>query len=110
VLHFPRLRGHKGNVTDCCFMSTHNVLITRFGLFVFHCWGNFPSSRFSSFVSSKDSLVKLWDLDTQHCFQTLVGHRSEVWRRNRRGGRAEWREGREGEDERKGERKGSKEE
>ena len=22
--------------------------------------------------------MKLWDLDTQHCFQTLVGHRSEV--------------------------------
>lgn len=38
--------------------------------------------------SSKDTLVKLWDLDTQHCFQTLVGHRSEVGplvRRQRRG-------------------------
>ena len=23
--------------------------------------------------------MKLWDLDTQHCFQTIVGHRSEVW-------------------------------
>ena len=30
-------------------------------------------------VSSTDTLIKLWDLDTQHCFQTLVGHRSEVW-------------------------------
>jgi len=29
--------------------------------------------------SSKDSLVKLWDLQTQHCVETLVGHRSEVW-------------------------------
>ena len=28
--------------------------------------------------SSKDTVTKLWDLDTQHCFQTLVGHRSEV--------------------------------
>ena len=28
--------------------------------------------------SSKDSFVKWWDLDTQHCFKTLVGHRSEV--------------------------------
>jgi U3 small nucleolar RNA-associated protein 12 len=24
-------------------------------------------------------LVKFWDLGTQHCFKTLVGHRSEVW-------------------------------
>ena len=24
-------------------------------------------------------MVKLWDLSTQHCYQTLVGHRSEVW-------------------------------
>lgn len=23
-------------------------------------------------------LVKFWDLDTQHCFLTLVGHKSEV--------------------------------
>lgn len=22
--------------------------------------------------------MKLWDLETQHCFQTIVGHRSEV--------------------------------
>ena len=30
------------------------------------------------FFSSKDTLVKFWDLDTQHCFKTLVGHRTEV--------------------------------
>ncbi|XP_073166493.1 WD repeat-containing protein 3 isoform X5 [Lepidochelys kempii] len=29
--------------------------------------------------SGKDTLVKWWDLDTQHCFKTLVGHRTEVW-------------------------------
>ena len=28
--------------------------------------------------SSKDGLLKLWDLDTQHCLQNLVGHRHEV--------------------------------
>lgn len=38
-------------------MSTQNVLIT----------------------SSKDTFVKFWDLDTQHCFKTLIGHRTEVW-------------------------------
>jgi U3 small nucleolar RNA-associated protein 12 len=30
-------------------------------------------------TSSKDTLVKLWDLSTQHCVQTLVAHPSEVW-------------------------------
>ena len=29
--------------------------------------------------SSKDTFVKFWDLDTQHCFKTLVGHKTEVW-------------------------------
>lgn len=28
---------------------------------------------------SKDALGKVWDLSTQHCVQTLTGHRSEVW-------------------------------
>jgi U3 small nucleolar RNA-associated protein 12 len=28
---------------------------------------------------SKDTLLKVWDLETQHCIQTVLGHRSEVW-------------------------------
>lgn len=52
-----RLIGHKGPITRTVFMSTQNVLIT----------------------SSKDTLVKFWDLDTQHCFKTLIGHRTELW-------------------------------
>lgn len=28
--------------------------------------------------SSKDTFVKFWDLETQHCFKTLVGHPTEV--------------------------------
>ncbi|CAM9131662.1 unnamed protein product, partial [Phaeothamnion confervicola] len=28
---------------------------------------------------SKDTLVKIWDLDSQLCVQTIIGHRSEVW-------------------------------
>ena len=23
--------------------------------------------------------LKIWDLDTQHCVQTIVGHHSEIW-------------------------------
>ncbi|CAG8547930.1 5569_t:CDS:10, partial [Racocetra fulgida] len=29
--------------------------------------------------SSKDTLLKLWDLSTQHCMETVVAHRSEIW-------------------------------
>jgi WD40 repeat protein len=29
--------------------------------------------------SSKDTLIKVWDLETQHCTQTVVGHRKEIW-------------------------------
>ena len=28
---------------------------------------------------SKDSHVRVWDLDTQHCSQTLVGFGGEIW-------------------------------
>jgi U3 small nucleolar RNA-associated protein 12 len=30
-------------------------------------------------TSSKDTFMKLWDLSTQHCIQTIVAHRSEIW-------------------------------
>ena len=53
-----RLRGHRGQVTDLAFLHhPANKLVT----------------------CSKDELVKVWDLDTQHCCQTVVGHRGEVW-------------------------------
>ena len=58
-----RLKGHKDGVTGLVFIEgggeegvpTHVVSV------------------------SKDALVKVWELTTQHCVQTLVGHRSEVW-------------------------------
>lgn len=51
-----RLVGHRGPITTLQFMQQQPVLIS----------------------SSKDTFVKFWDLDTQHCFKTLVGHRTEV--------------------------------
>lgn len=32
---------------------------------------------------SKDTFVKFWDLDTEHNFRTLVGHRTEVNKYNK---------------------------
>lgn len=51
-----RLTGHKGIVTQICFLKKYNILVS----------------------GSKDTFVKFWDLDTNHCFKTLVGHRTEV--------------------------------
>ncbi|NWX86563.1 WDR3 protein, partial [Nothoprocta ornata] len=51
-----RLKGHKDAITQVLFLK-RNLLVT----------------------SGKDTLVKWWDLDTHHCFKTLVGHRTEVW-------------------------------
>lgn len=44
----------------------------------------FPSQVFLSTANalvtcSKDSAVRVWDLETQHCSQTVVGHKGEVW-------------------------------
>lgn len=51
-----RLNGHKGVITKLIFMKEHNIIIS----------------------ASKDTFVKFWDLDTEHNFKTLVGHKSEV--------------------------------
>ena len=41
---------------------------------------SFMSSQENVVVSSsKDTFVKFWDLQTQHCFKTLTGHLTEVW-------------------------------
>jgi U3 small nucleolar RNA-associated protein 12 len=30
-------------------------------------------------TTSKDTFMKIWDLSTQHCIQTVVAHRADVW-------------------------------
>ncbi len=50
-----RLRGHNNLISNIEFL-TENYLIT----------------------SSKDSLIKLWDLQAQHCIETEVSHRAEI--------------------------------
>ena len=55
-----KLRGHKDAVTGVAFMqrSVGQPLIVSV---------------------SKDTLMKVWDVVTQHCIQTIVGHRCELW-------------------------------
>ena len=54
-----RLRGHKDAVTDALFLER--------------------GARNYVLSGSKDTLGKVWTLDTHHCVQTLVGHRGAIW-------------------------------
>jgi U3 small nucleolar RNA-associated protein 12 len=54
-----RLRGHKDAVTAVSFI---------------------PGEGSGRLVSgSKDSLIKVWEIDAQHCVQTITAHRSDIW-------------------------------
>lgn len=54
-----RFREHKDAVTALAFLETDDrkLLISV----------------------SKDTLLKVWDVDNKYCMQTIVGHRSEIW-------------------------------
>jgi len=92
------LNGHKGRVTYLAFNHNHHLLasgsddnsiilwdlLAEHGLFRLSghqagitCLGFVTDNYLIS--SSKDGLLKVWDLETQHCIQTVVGHRSEIW-------------------------------
>ncbi|KAF9975830.1 hypothetical protein BGZ73_000371 [Actinomortierella ambigua] len=62
-----RLRGHKDQITAVRFLSRPPLVEG----------GKATDGYVVS--SSKDTLIKLWDLSTQHCMETLVAHRNEVW-------------------------------
>ncbi|KAJ2556560.1 beta transducin [Coemansia sp. RSA 1933] len=64
-----RLRGHKDEITDIAFIRSSKNAASALN----------ASSEGYIVTSSKDTLVKLWDLRARHCIQTLVSHRSEVW-------------------------------
>lgn len=56
-LTLSRSQGHTGSITDLAFIRSSTQLVS----------------------ASKDTFVRVWDLSTQSCVQTLVGHRHEVW-------------------------------
>ncbi|KAI0091918.1 WD40 repeat-like protein [Irpex rosettiformis] len=65
-----RLRGHRDQITAIQFISAASASV--------------PSASTSTapgflLTSAKDTFLKLWDLFTQHCLQTVVAHRSEIW-------------------------------
>ncbi|CAG8534966.1 1195_t:CDS:10 [Dentiscutata erythropus] len=64
-----RMRGHKDQITAIRFLCKPQLggVISE----------ETPHGYILS--SSKDTLLKLWDLSTQHCMETVVAHRSEIW-------------------------------
>ncbi|KAF8592773.1 WD40 repeat-like protein [Ramaria rubella] len=67
-----RLRGHRDQVTSIRFLNVESIDV--------------PSTSTARNVqpgflltSAKDTFLKLWDLSTRHCVQTVVAHRAEIW-------------------------------
>ncbi|KAG6813504.1 hypothetical protein H0H92_010529 [Tricholoma furcatifolium] len=63
-----RLRGHRDQITSIQFLTPADLPST-----------STASATGLLLTSSKDTFLKLWDLSTHHCIQTVVAHRSEVW-------------------------------
>lgn len=70
-----RLRGHRDGVTDVVFLEGWGEAGRGSGA---GAGAGVSGLRNGLASCSKDTLVKLWDLDTQSCVQTVVGHRGEV--------------------------------
>jgi len=66
-----RLKGHKAPITCLAYLDGENGVVANAA-----AGGGMSQSYVLS--GSKDTLVKVWEVATQHCIQTLVGHRSEV--------------------------------
>jgi len=62
-----RLRGHRDQVTAIAFL--------------YNTTGSPDEAKDPRLLvsSSKDQMVKIWDLSIQSCVQSIVDHRSEVW-------------------------------
>lgn len=81
-----RLRGHRDQVTALAFVSAREgsdaageavPLAADPSTSASAAAPPRPSTHLLS--SSKDTFLKLWAFETQHCIETVVGHRSEAW-------------------------------
>ncbi|KAK4050757.1 beta transducin [Microbotryomycetes sp. JL221] len=65
-----RLKGHRNQVMQITFINNNNTINQNQD-------DATPSTHL--LTASKDTFLKIWDLTTQHCIETIVGHRNEVW-------------------------------
>lgn len=83
-----RLRGHKGPILGCHFIEDRNMVVScskvRCAIYGRPRLRGPPTCLaphlLLSYIYLQDTFIKFWDLDTQACIHTLVGHRSEVRR------------------------------
>ncbi|KAG8778743.1 hypothetical protein FRC16_003725, partial [Serendipita sp. 398] len=68
-----RLRGHRDQITSMKFVQARSLEGTSTSS------NAYDQSLMFLVTCSKDTFVKLWDLSTRHCVQSVVAHRSEVW-------------------------------
>lgn len=68
-----RLRGHRDMITGLAFISApvSSEIASSSDKSIL------PSTHL--LTSSKDTFIKLFHLGTQHCVETVVGHRGEAW-------------------------------
>ncbi|KAF9498450.1 WD-repeat-containing protein [Pleurotus eryngii] len=64
-----KLRGHRDQITAIHFVSPSDDQPST------------STGARSTFLltTSKDTFIKLWDLNLNHCIQTVVAHRAEIW-------------------------------
>ncbi|SJX61232.1 related to DIP2-Dom34p-interacting protein [Sporisorium reilianum f. sp. reilianum] len=75
-----RLRGHRDAVTAIAFVRTPSTLLQSNGASSSAAAVHTDSNAAGYLLStSKDGLLKLWDLSLQHCVETVVHGSTEIW-------------------------------
>ncbi|SCV71583.1 BQ2448_3171 [Microbotryum intermedium] len=83
-----RLRGHRDQITGLIFVaappqaassSSEEDAAEREAEDGQDSSSSRPAPSTHLLTSSKDTFIKLFDLSTQHCIETVVGHRGEAW-------------------------------
>ncbi|KXS14190.1 WD40 repeat-like protein [Gonapodya prolifera JEL478] len=70
-----RFRGHKNAITALRFVDFSEISSAQTIE-----ESSTPKSSGEYLISTaKDSLMKVWDLSTKHCAETVIAHRNEVW-------------------------------
>ncbi|KAK4702171.1 hypothetical protein P7C70_g4054, partial [Phenoliferia sp. Uapishka_3] len=72
-----RLRGHRDQITGLAFIVANQPVEETTTTTTDDNTNTGPPTHLLS--SSKDTFLKLFSLTTQHCIETVVGHRGEAW-------------------------------
>lgn len=81
-----KLRGHKDVVTGCVFVPPSSTTSNGQSKYLISCSkdtfmrvGYLEQTAYPVLICNSHSFVQVWDITTQSCIQTVVGHRCEIW-------------------------------